>query len=306
MKTSSYYVYQYLDPRPEKDRCVIYVGKGKGNRHSDHLIKAYNPILRRVIGRIRDCGLEPIIEVVAVFDTEAEAFQLEQALVKQHGRRDLGTGTLCNLTNGGEGTGGYRFTPQQRAHISEVIKIQYEAGLREPVANIGKWNLGRQFTVEHREKLRQAKLGTKLSPETLAKLSKARMGHEVTEETRMKISVANKGKIVTEETRRKIGDGNRGKVKSAEARQKLSSALKGKPKSPEHVAAVRAALKGKPNGRLGQKYSEETCAKISAALKGKKPSDAHRAAISEGHRRRREAKQAAAAAALAQSQAEQH
>ena len=44
------------------------------------------------------------------------------------------------------------------------------------------------FTPEHREKLRQAKLGRKLSAEHRANVSKARLGCKLSKETKMKIS----------------------------------------------------------------------------------------------------------------------
>src|SRR6185437_16086188 len=37
------------------------------------------------------------------FDNESPAFSLEISLIKRFGRRDLQTGSLCNMTSGGEG-----------------------------------------------------------------------------------------------------------------------------------------------------------------------------------------------------------
>lgn len=48
------------------------------------------------------------------------------------------------------------------------------------------------FTPEHREKLRQAKLGRKLSEETKEKIRLKSLGRKLTEETKMKISMIKK------------------------------------------------------------------------------------------------------------------
>jgi hypothetical protein len=50
-----------------------------------------------------------------------------------------------------------------------------------------------EFTEEHREKLRQAKLGTKLTDEHKAKVGQAQIGRKLSEETKRKISEAKKG-----------------------------------------------------------------------------------------------------------------
>lgn len=48
------------------------------------------------------------VEIVTTCDTLLEACQVEQYLIKFYGRRDLGLGSLVNLTDGGEsGAGSY-------------------------------------------------------------------------------------------------------------------------------------------------------------------------------------------------------
>jgi hypothetical protein len=43
---------------------------------------------------------------VQYFDSEGDAFDAERFLISFYGRRDIGTGCLANLTDGGEGTSG--------------------------------------------------------------------------------------------------------------------------------------------------------------------------------------------------------
>lgn len=105
---SQFYVYVLRDPRPSKNRQPIYVGKGKGGRAREHWRKAeehYNPILQRVFAKIAKVGLEPQVEIIRHFNIEADAFEFEKELIAKYGRLDLELGTLCNLTNGGDGNG---------------------------------------------------------------------------------------------------------------------------------------------------------------------------------------------------------
>lgn len=90
MSTNSiYYVYRYN----REDGTPYYIGKGKGRR-------AYQK--RRYIQR----PTEDRIEIVAKGLSEHEAFILEKKLISYYGRKDLGTGILRNLTDGGEGVTG--------------------------------------------------------------------------------------------------------------------------------------------------------------------------------------------------------
>jgi hypothetical protein len=104
-----FYVYLIRDPRPGKRKVPIYVGKGNRDRAFRHVRRnatARNPMLAAIIVKCRARRCEPPVKIVARFETEAEAFRAEKALILKYGRRDLGTGTLCNLTNGGEGASG--------------------------------------------------------------------------------------------------------------------------------------------------------------------------------------------------------
>ena len=65
--------------------------------------------------------------------SDDDAFALEVLLIKLFGRRNLGTGTLVNLTDGGEGSSGYRHTDEAKRKISEASKSispesRYEGG----------------------------------------------------------------------------------------------------------------------------------------------------------------------------------
>jgi len=55
-------------------------------------------------------------------DNEIEALNFECELIKIYGRRDLSTGPLFNLTDGGEGVINYVWTDTHRKNLSDSIK----------------------------------------------------------------------------------------------------------------------------------------------------------------------------------------
>ncbi len=127
--TSSHrwYVYAYVDPRPEKEGDFIYVGKGThegGSRlrrmESHWIAKSLgNPLFSRVLAKIRGLGLEPIRTVLSWHKSENAAFAAEKRSIAEHGLKRDG-GTLCNLTFGGEGSAGLRHTKKSKTKIFEA------------------------------------------------------------------------------------------------------------------------------------------------------------------------------------------
>lgn len=114
-----------------------------------------------------------------------EACILEIKLIAFHGRRNLGLGTLTNLTDGGEGIKGYKMSEE---NIQRTIERQK----------------GKKQSLETIEKRRQSNSGFKHTEETKKKLSLSHLGKTLSQETKDKLSKANKGRIVSEETRLKL------------------------------------------------------------------------------------------------------
>lgn len=209
-ENNRFYVYVYLDPRKpgtfaHGEFCFpfepIYVGKGTRTRA--YYLSNRNNILS---GKIKKFGA-PVVFFAGRKLPESEAFELEKKLIEIIGRMDLCSGTLCNLTDGGEGLFGFTHTDETKEKIG--------------AANRGKptWN----------------KNGT-MSPEWKAKISAKHKGKTLTEEHKKKLSDAHKDKptwnkgltgIYSEETKKRMSAAHIGAKHSTETRKKMSAAHTG-------------------------------------------------------------------------------
>jgi hypothetical protein len=207
-----FYVYQYL----REDGTPYYVGKGKGNR-------AWN---RNKHERIRRPLKDDRIIIVKDNLTEQEAHNLEINLIAKFGRKDIGTGILRNLTNGGEGGSGRKNSPE---HIAAMAR-----------ANVGNtYNLGKKRSNDVIEKIAKANTGKKRTEETKKKLSESHIGKKDSVETKLKKSnSAKKPKTIEHANnirKAKLGDKNpnfgkpspnRGKKMSEEQKEKIRQSVK--------------------------------------------------------------------------------
>ena len=163
-----FYAYLYL----RKNGTPYYAGKGQGNRAHESYPGHRPPKDRSRI-------------LIFPRSSEAEAFETEKELIRNWGRKDLGTGCLYNRTDGGEGP----------------------SGCKRPldlVLALGRALTGRKYSAQHRARIskslsgNQRRKGTKHSQETLQKMSDASkghkrlLGHKQSEEHRRKISEAAK------------------------------------------------------------------------------------------------------------------
>ena len=208
-----YYVYAYLNRQTGKP---YYIGKGQGDRiNSPHLNLNLPPDPKNRI----------IIENNL---SEQDAWNLEVELIKHYGRKDLGTGSLLNKTEGGIGgdTSLYRnYTPMSEETKQKLSYTKKQQNKKPP------WNKGLKG-ISH---LNPGNCKPR-SEETKEKIRKARSQQIITEETREKLSKARKGKPrpearewmlgrkTSEETKQKIGNANRGKIVSEEQKQKIREA----------------------------------------------------------------------------------
>ena len=138
-----FYTYAYL----REDRTPYYIGKGSGARTTArHIRRGKNFI-------------PPKDRILILKDnlTEEESFRHETYLISVLGRKDLGTGILRNLTDGGEGCTGMRHSDETRERIRQITTgvKQSEETIKKRVEK----NRGQRRTPEQRERQSKAKAG---------------------------------------------------------------------------------------------------------------------------------------------------
>lgn len=123
-----FYVYEYIDPMNGE---VIYIGKGCGDRKDWYWANrntkdGYDHPFRKRLRKIEKQGTRPKVRTVESNLTEQESFDLEVFLIAEYGRRDLGTGSLWNLTDGGEGASGHLWSEERGVHMSNALKQNFK------------------------------------------------------------------------------------------------------------------------------------------------------------------------------------
>lgn len=206
----SYYSYLWLRSKDGTFPVGIpyYAGKGSGNRayiDGNHMVK---------------CPKDPSHILIFPWNSETEAFESEKRLIAMFGRIDLGTGCLRNMTDGGDGSSGLRFSDEWRAQRSKQFRGE------------GNPFYGKTHSEETRRKFGAKLRGRKHSNEAKEKMSRTRTGHETSTETREKISKSVSGEK----------NWNFGRPRPADMREKISKTLKGRPWSEARRAAYERSL----------------------------------------------------------------
>jgi hypothetical protein len=177
-----FYVYAWT--RPDTG-AVFYIGKGHGKR--DVSPKA-NPIFKKIVAKLKAAGMQPTIARIHENLSEPMAFEMEREEILRFGRIDLGTGTLANLTAGGEGPSGLVHSEKTRRMRSASLLGKPKS--EEHRANISAAATGRTKTPEHIEKIASQARGRKASADTLAKMSASQSGKVLSASHRSKIALA--------------------------------------------------------------------------------------------------------------------
>lgn len=198
---------------------VFYIGIAKSKR------RPYSKFSRNTFWKNVVAKSEYQVEIIASPETWEDCCELEQLLISEYGRADLGTGTLVNLTNGGEGI------------------------------------VGRIISEKERQRMKTAFKGRKHSEESKAKIGLAGIGRTASDETKAKLSLAKKGKPLSEEHKEKlrlskqnISDETKAKMKAAKQNMSDETRLK-----------ISQSKKGKTSNRKGVKLSAETIEKMRIA-----------------------------------------
>ena len=116
---------------------VFYVGIGKEES------RAFDFRNRSKVWKGIKNRIEVDVEIVARDLSWSQACELEQLMIQEYGRFDLGTGRLVNLTDGGDGTFGVKqsdYTKRKRANSLLGIKRSEETRRKTSEARKGAGN----------------------------------------------------------------------------------------------------------------------------------------------------------------------
>jgi len=202
-----FYTYAYL----REDGTPYYIGKGKGDR-----------VYKKSKNDIKPPKDKSRILLLKQNLSEEESFQHEKYMIYIFGRKDFGTGTLHNRTDGGEGSSGVLQTKETKLKRSNTLKGRPRPD--EVKRKIGEKNKGRIQSQEARDKIGNTHKGNKYWV----------------------------GKKHSEESKKKMRDAKIGGT----------SHMKGKTHSEDTKQKISASKKGKSNGCEGRKYSPETIEKM--------------------------------------------
>lgn len=193
--------YTYMHIRKDSNQ-PFYIGKGSGNRafwtHGRN--KHWSNIAKKH-------GFE--VTILANWENEKDAFEHEKFLIACF--KNMGIG-LVNLTDGGDGASGQKFSDEQKEKMSIVHKKLYADGYKNP-----KGMLGKKHSEETKRKMKE---------------SHAKRDRSISDETKKKISESSKGKAGT--------FGHKGKKHTEAAKLKASMARKGVPWTEARRAAQRS------------------------------------------------------------------
>jgi hypothetical protein len=161
-----FYTYLWL----REDGTPYYVGKGCGGRAFTS--KGHRQRRPEDADRI----------ILQYWPCESDAFAAEVFLIAYYGRQDLGSGRLCNMSDGGDGRVGW--SEEQKSAVARLAVSQNrQAFLNTPQANAKKvaFHTGRKRTASTRQKIsekakertgeRNSFFGKTHTPESLAKMS---------------------------------------------------------------------------------------------------------------------------------------
>jgi hypothetical protein len=165
------YVYRHI--RLDKNE-PFYIGIGSGIKGIYK--RAYNKNGRNIFWKRIKNKTDYRVEILFDDLTWEEACEKEKEFIALYGRRNINTGILCNMTDGGEGSLGCIVSSETRKKLSYGKK-----GIKKPPRS-----------EEHKINLSISRTGVKRGPHN--------------EETKRKIGLVHKGKIIPHEMRIRISE----------------------------------------------------------------------------------------------------
>ena len=234
----------YVDFRGD-DRKPFYVGKGITKRIKNLERNPLHTNIKKKHGIIR--------EVVFETHSEQESFEKEIQLIQElQTHIDHGNGG-ANLTLGGDGTSGYKFTieqkekmgeslkklcedPEQRKKISESVKKQWENS--EHKKKMSETSKKMWENPEHRKKISESVKKQWENPEHREKMSESSKKIWEDPECREKISESSKKMWEDPVFKEKMSESHKKKWENPEYKEKISKSQKKLWEDPEYRAKV--------------------------------------------------------------------
>jgi len=169
MSIAPFYIYRHI--RPDTNE-VFYIGKGNtfSKSHSNRAYEKHrrNKWWQNIVSKNNG---EYKVEIIFECETEAEVNKKEIEFIELYGRKDLGKGTLVNLTDGADGSIGVIVSDKTRLKLSEKFsgknhpnfgkKLSEETCKKksEAMKNSDKNLKGKKLPDWWKDKIRQTKIG---------------------------------------------------------------------------------------------------------------------------------------------------
>lgn len=188
MNLKQYQIYSLSEPDTCKIRYIGFTSQSLNKRLKEHLKDNRKTHRRSWIESLKKRNLVPVIDNIE-HCTSDNWKELEIYWISQFKYWGF---DLVNMTCGGDGIVGYKYTTEQRKRNSERNKNKILT--EETRRRISESTKGKIVSNETKEKIRLSHIGLVPDIETRLKMSKFQKGKKVSKETRSRISKSSKGK----------------------------------------------------------------------------------------------------------------